>query len=136
MPSCAVVSARCLRILLVEDEAIIAELFAETLLADGHQVEVAGDGEEALARFEAAEAQGRPYDIVVTDVRMPRMDGVTLAHRLRGGHPDLPVVVVSGYASVEQLTGLAAEPPPPITFLAKPVKLARLRSAVLSATAH
>jgi CheY-like chemotaxis protein len=125
-----------LRVLLVEDEAVIAELFAESLLADGHHVAIATDGQEALTLFEEAEAGGRPYDIVVTDVRMPRMDGVTLARRLRGQHPDLPVVVVSGYAPAEQLSGLAAVKNAPVVILPKPVKLSRLRSAVLSATQH
>lgn len=133
MPSDVAIIETTRRVLLVEDEAIVAELFAESLLDDGYDVAVAGDGVEALALFEEAEATGQPYDVVVTDIRMPRMDGVTLARRLRGGHPELPMVVVSGYAPAEQLVGLAAEKNAPMTILAKPVKLSRLRSAVRSA---
>jgi CheY-like chemotaxis protein len=136
MPSDGAALEAGLRILVVEDEALIAELFAESLVADGHEVAIASDGEEALSLFGEAEAIGRPYEIVVTDVRMPRMDGVTLAHRLRDEHPGLPVVVVSGYASAEQLRALAEEKTAPVTILAKPVRLSRLRSAVLSATGH
>ena len=124
------------RVLLVEDEEMIAELFTETLLADGHDVAVASDGEEALELFNAAEAGGRPYDIVVTDVRMPRMDGLTLARSLRRDHPELPVVLVSGYAPVDQLAALAETRQAPVVVLSKPVNLSRLRSAVLSATHH
>lgn len=125
-----------LRVLLVEDEVMIAELFAETLLSDGHDVAIAGDGQEALELFDAAEAGGRPYDIVVTDIRMPRMDGVTLARSLRHGHPELPVVVVSGYAPAEQLSALVQARQAPVVVLPKPVNLSRLRSAVLAATHH
>lgn len=123
-------------VLLVEDEPLIAELFAETLIGDGHEVEVARDGQEALASFGEAEAAGHPYDIVVTDVRMPRMDGVTLTNRLRADHPDLPVVVVSGYAPAEQLRTLATRERAPLVVLPKPVSLTRLRTAVRWATRH
>ncbi len=125
-----------LHVLLVEDEQLIAELFAEELLADGHDVAIAGDGQEALTRFVEAEAAGTPYDVVVTDVRMPRMDGVTLTRRLRARHPDLPVVVVSGYATPEQFSALSAREQAPVVVLPKPVSLARLRSAVRWATRH
>ena len=124
------------RVLLVEDEVMIAELFAETLISDGHDVAIATDGQEALELFDAAEASGRPYDIVVTDVRMPRMDGVTLARSLRHHHPELPVVVVSGYAPADQLSALAKARHAPVVVLPKPVNLSRLRSAVLDATHH
>jgi CheY-like chemotaxis protein len=125
-----------LRVLLVEDEELIAELFAETLSADGHDVAVAGDGQEALQLFAAAEATGEAFDIVVTDVRMPRMDGVTLTNRLRTAHPELPVVVVSGYASSEQISALSRHEHGPVVVLPKPVNLTRLCTAVRSATRH
>ncbi len=136
MPSGKVCAGRGLHILLVEDEELIAELFAETLTADGHDVSVARDGQAALDLFVRAEAVGRPYDIVVTDVRMPRMDGVTLTRRLRAAHPELPVVVVSGYASPEQLSALTGAASAPVVLLPKPVSLSRLRTAVRGATRH
>jgi CheY-like chemotaxis protein len=136
MPSVAAQAESALRVLLVEDEQLIAELFAETLSADGHDVAVANDGQEALALFAEAEATGQPYDIVVTDVRMPRMDGVTLTNRLRLDHPELPVVVVSGYAPAEQLSELAGREHAPVVVLPKPVNLSRLRTAVRWATRH
>lgn len=136
MPSDIAVLEDCLRVLLVEDESVIAELFAESLSAEGYSVEVAGDGEQALTLFEEAEANGHPYDVVVTDVRMPRMDGVTLAHRLRDHNPGLPLVVVSGYAPDDQLQRLVADRDGPLTILAKPVRLSRLQSAVRSAIRH
>ena len=136
MPSDFAPAIAGLRVLLVEDEQLIAELFAETLLADGHDVAVACDGQEALSLFAEAEATGHPYDILVTDVRMPRMDGVTLTNRLRVDHPELPVVVVSGYAPAEQLSALTERAHAPLIVLSKPVNLSRLRNAVRSATRH
>ena len=126
-----------LRVLLVEDEALIAELFAEALSGEGYDVVVARDGQEALRLFTAAEAGGRAFDIVVTDVRMPRMDGVTLTNRLRSAHPDLPVVLITGYASAEQLSALPKRgQDDEIVVLPKPVDLARLCTVVRSAARH
>lgn len=136
MSSGEVQADRGLHILLVEDEPLIAELFADTLMTDGHDVSVAGDGQEALDLFAEADAVGHPYDLLVTDVRMPRMDGVALTRRLRAAQPDLPVVVVSGYASPEQLSTLATTERAPIVLLPKPVSLSRLRTAVRGATRH
>lgn len=121
-----------LHVLLAEDEAPLAELFSETLSAEGHDVAIAVDGQEALKLFVAAEASGHAFDIIVTDVRMPRMDGVTLANRLRSAHPDLPVVIVTGYASPEQLSALSQRKPGKIMVLPKPVDLSRLCTAVAS----
>lgn len=125
-----------LRVLLVEDEELVAELFAEALLDDGHEVVIAGDGEEALDLFHEAKNQGRPYDIVVTDMRMPRMDGMTLTVRLRRERPKLPVVVVSGYAPPEQFIALTSRNEGPLVLLSKPVSLSRLRTEVRRAAAH
>ncbi|MEO9191680.1 MAG: response regulator [Acetobacteraceae bacterium] len=136
MPSGKVRADRGLHVLLVEDEQLIAELFAETLAEDGHEVSIAGDGREALDLFAEAEAIGRPYDLVVTDVRMPRMDGVTLTRQLRATRPELPVIVVSGYASPEQFSALASSENAPVVLLPKPVSLSRLRTAVRGATRH
>lgn len=130
------VSALSLHVLLVEDEELVAELFADTLEEDGHEVVVARDGQEALGLFSEAEATGHPYDVVVTDVRMPRMDGVTLTNRLLVDHPNLPVVVVSGYAPYEQLASLATRERTPVVILPKPVSLTRLRNTVRGAVRH
>lgn len=136
MPSGKVRAEQGLHVLLVEDEQLIAELFAETLAEDGHEVSIAADGREALDLFAEAEAFGRPYDLVVTDVRMPRMDGVTLTRRLRATRPELPVIVVSGYASPEQFSALPSSENAPVVLLPKPVSLARLRTAVRGANRH
>jgi CheY-like chemotaxis protein len=82
-------------LLLVEDEDGVRELIHEWLADHGYEVLVAADGPEALA---LAEARGRPIDLLVADVVMPKMGGPALAKRLLSRQPSLKVVFISGYA--------------------------------------
>ena len=83
------------RILLVEDERVVATMAAAVLRRQGYSVEVAGNGVEALEAW--ARADGR-FDLLVTDVVMPQMGGGELAARLWDVRPDLRVVFMSGYS--------------------------------------
>ncbi|MFH1060932.1 MAG: HD domain-containing phosphohydrolase [Pseudomonadota bacterium] len=86
-----------LRILLVDDEPNIREALAEYLMAiNSHQVVTAGSGEEALAVF-APDA----YDCAFLDLKMPGMSGVEPLARLRGVDPKLPVVIMTGFPSLD-----------------------------------
>ncbi|UEM01637.1 response regulator [Skermanella rosea] len=97
-------------VLLAEDEALIALMFQDALEGEGHRVTVARDGIEAL------EADARdPAEALVTDLAMPRMGGRELLDRLRERRPDLPAVVVTGYAGEVHLGA------PMTVLLAKPV---------------
>src|SRR5215469_6752646 len=86
------------RVLLVEDDASLAQMYRVKLERDGYTVEVAGDGEEALARL----VDPLP-DLIFLDVRLPRMDGLTFLERLRASHrtQNVPVVIVSNYSEEE-----------------------------------
>ena len=81
------------RILVVEDEAEIAQMVAEILGRDGHEVILAGSGREALARLE-----GAPVDLIISDLRMPDLDGPGLHGELTARSPALArrVVFVTG----------------------------------------
>jgi CheY-like chemotaxis protein len=83
------------RVLLAEDEALIALSLADLLEAEGHDVVVAPDGAEAL---DAARGLGDALGALVTDLNMPRMGGEDLIRALRAERPGLPVVVVTGSA--------------------------------------
>ena len=97
-------------ILLVEDEVLVSILFRSILEAEGHRVTVAADGVAGL------EADARdPADAVVTDFRMPRMNGGEMLARLRQRRPGLPAIVVTGYAGEVNVLG------PLTSVLAKPV---------------
>jgi signal transduction histidine kinase/ActR/RegA family two-component response regulator len=84
---------RPLTILLVEDEDIVRLGTAEMIRDLGHTVSEARNGAEALAML----ADGLIVDAVVTDYKMPRMNGAELARRLHQSHPDLPILIITGY---------------------------------------
>src|SRR5215203_552618 len=83
------------RVLLAEDEVLIALSLADLLEAEGHEVVLAADGAEAL---DAARRLGNALGALVTDLNMPRMGGEDLIRAVRAERPSLPVVVVTGSA--------------------------------------
>src|SRR5918998_6176059 len=83
------------RVLVAEDEALIALSLADLLEAEGYDVTLAPDGADAL---EAARRMGDALDVLVTDLNMPRLGGEALIRELRAERPGLPVVVVTGSA--------------------------------------
>ncbi len=83
-----------LRILLAEDDALVGLAAEDVLREAGHEVTLARDGAAALALAR----RGDPFDVLVTDLSMPRLDGAALVRRLRAERPSLPVVAVTGYA--------------------------------------
>ncbi len=84
------------RVLLVEDEVNMARTLAKNLERAGYRVECAPHGEAALARL--AEA---PFDIVLTDLKMPVMDGMALLRAMHARHFASAVVVLTGYGTIE-----------------------------------
>jgi two-component system cell cycle sensor histidine kinase/response regulator CckA len=108
------------RVLLVDDEASVRRFASRVLTEEGYIVEEASDGAEALDRVR----DGRPrVDVVVSDVVMPRLNGVELALALNALHPTLPVILISGYAT-GQLEGMGIATP--CGILGKPFSGERL----------
>jgi diguanylate cyclase (GGDEF)-like protein len=83
------------RILVVDDERFFQELFRELLQAAGHQVRAVASGEEALARLSEEH-----FDVLLTDVVMPGIDGVTLVREAKKRDPDLEAVAITGHDDV------------------------------------
>ena len=83
-------------ILVVDDELSIREAFYDWLKQDGYEVETAADGLEALAKVKE-----RHYDIMLIDVKMPNMDGITLLKRLKEEDPDTAVVMMTAYGAIQ-----------------------------------
>jgi two-component system cell cycle sensor histidine kinase/response regulator CckA len=110
-------------VLLVDDEAPLRRLAERALRRAGHEVVVAEDAESALALLEDGLVPGQ----LVSDVAMPGMDGVELAHAMRVRLPGLPVLLVSGYAHSTVDAGLAEHG---FRFLSKPYGPAELVAAV------
>ena len=122
-PTAASPPAAAGRLVLVEDEDPLRRLAERVLSRAGHQVIAADCAESAVAQLEAAP---RPA-LLVSDVAMPGMDGVALARALRQRWPDLPVVLVSGYAETALQADMAGEG---FHFLAKPYAPAELLAAL------
>src|SRR4029450_3229772 len=83
-------------LLVVDDDQVARELLAETLAREGYRVRVADGGEEAL-RLAGAE----PFDMALVDLRMPDLDGLGVLKQLAMIQPDLPVVILTAFATVE-----------------------------------
>ena len=82
------------RVLVVDDDPVVGKSFERVLSPKGYAVIAAADGAEALDKL----ARER-YDVVFTDIRMPDMDGLEVAQRIKAANPWLPVVIVTGYGS-------------------------------------
>ena len=84
------------RILIVEDDPRLAATLQRVLLAEGHDVEAAGDGNEALRR-----ARDRPFDLVVLDIMLPGLDGISVCKRLRATGP-IPILLLTALGGTEE----------------------------------
>jgi len=113
------------RVLLVEDQTMVREVVAEMLRDAGYDVMLAADAEEALSLY-ASEG----VDVLISDVVMPRMRGTELAERIHRRHPDVRIVLTSGYAE----DGVARdEIKTPFAFVQKPFTVRELTSAIATA---
>jgi len=118
------------RILIADDEEAIRSLTARALRQDGHAVATANDGAEAL---DLLVREGGAFELLLTDIRMPVMDGIALALAAARDHPALTILLMTGYADQrERAHGLEALIHDVIT---KPFSLATIRSAVNTALA-
>ena len=115
------------RALVVDDEEGVRSFVAESLERDGHDVVQAADGKAALAA-----AREEPFDVVITDLRMPEMDGMTLVRTLRTEQPDVELVVLTAFGEVA--TAVEAMKLGVLDYLQKPLQSPRaVRELVLRA---
>jgi two-component system cell cycle sensor histidine kinase/response regulator CckA len=115
-------------ILLVEDEAMVRAVAERALTRQGYKVVTAGNGEEALECLEAGEI----FDLLISDVVMPTMDGPTLVRHARAKYPDLPILFMSGYAEEQLRKSIDIER---VAFLPKPFSVQQLAEAARTALA-
>lgn len=113
------------KILVAEDDDGVRLLTARALRLDGHEVDVAEDGVEALEML--VEANG-DYDLVLSDIRMPAMTGIELAHAVNAAFPNLTVLLMTGYAeqreAADDLVAIIAG------VVDKPFTIAQMRARV------
>ena len=83
-------------ILVVDDELLIRDLLYDFFQQQGWSISVAENGEKALEIL-----RSRKIDLLLTDIKMPQMDGLSLTSKVRAMYPEIPVVLMTGYPSVE-----------------------------------
>ena len=112
-----------LRVLAVDDQPLPLQVVAGYLAADGHTVETATNGQDALKRFQAGE-----FDVVITDRAMPEMNGDRLAAMIKEKTPEIPVILLTGFGDIilakDESVGNVA------VIVSKPITLAALREAL------
>lgn len=113
------------RILIAEDDAGVRHLVSRALGLEGHDVTLAEDGELALETLIAADGG---FDFVLSDIRMPAMTGIELAHEIAASWPELPVLLMTGFAeqmeAAEELTAIIEG------VVEKPFSIAEIRREV------
>ena len=118
------------KILIVDDDESVRGFTARAIAACGHAVETAEDGDLGLASIRGA---GGGYDLVLSDIRMPAMDGIEMAKRAAGEFPGLKILLMTGYA--EQRERAADLERVVIDVVAKPFTLNEIRARVQQAIA-
>lgn len=117
------------RILIVDDDAVVLRTLADVLIADGHLVVATNGGQQGIDAFKDALTGSEPFDVVVTDLGMPYIDGNQVAAAIKSLSPTTPVILFSGWG---QRLASEKELPPHINYiLSKPPKLRDLRLALI-----
>jgi len=106
-------------ILIIDDDKAIRKTLTEILRYEGYKVDEAADGEEGLRKFSST-----AYDLVLCDVKMPKMDGIEFLEKSKLINPDVPIIVISGHGNIE--TAVEAVKKGAFDFISKPPDLNRL----------
>lgn len=126
-------STSTFHILCIDDEPLLRELLKEALEYSNHRVDVADGGQAGLDAFEAARHRGEPFDVVITDLGMPHVDGRQVADRIKTDSPQTPVIMLTGWR--EMLSDQDEGRPRVDAVLGKPPRLTELTSALAKVTA-
>ena len=124
---------RSLRILIVDDDPAVIESLYRTLQDEGHDVSVAQGGQAGIDIFQRQQQTARPFEIVITDLGMPYIDGRQVAEAVRNAAPDTPIILLTGWG---QKSVAESEHIPQVDrLLGKPPRLSELRAALADLTA-
>ena len=107
------------QILIIDDERAIRKTLGEILSYEGYKVEEAADGEEGIRL-----ALEKTFDVILCDIKMPKMDGLEVLEKLKEQKPDIPVIMISGHGTIE--TAVEAVKKGAFDYIAKPPDLNRL----------
>jgi signal transduction histidine kinase len=126
------VPAPGLRILIVDDDPVLRDSLGNTLGDEGHRVTLADGGQEGIDLFRNAQQGAEPFDVVLTDLGMPYVDGRQVAAAVRAIAPQTPIILLTGWG---QQAGAEHEVPQVNRVLGKPPRLRELRAALVELTA-
>jgi signal transduction histidine kinase/ActR/RegA family two-component response regulator/HAMP domain-containing protein len=117
-----------LQILCIDDEPLLRDLLKEMLERDGHAVEVSDGGQSGLEAFRSATRRGKPFDVVITDLGMPYVDGRQVARLLKQEAPAVPVVMLTGWGAFMKEEG--SSPTQVDAVLSKPPRSREIRETL------
>lgn len=113
-------------ILIIDDEKSIRKTLHEILVFEGYKIDEAADGEEGFKKFQSA-----AYDLVLCDIKMPKMDGLEFLVKATSINPDVPIIMISGHGNIE--TAVEAVKNGAYDFISKPPDLNRLLITIRNA---
>lgn len=114
-------------ILIIDDEKAIRKTLTEILVFEGHKIEEAADGEEGLKKFTE-----KTYDVVLCDIKMPKMDGIEFLEKAKQANPDVPIIMISGHGNID--TAVDAVKKGAYDYISKPPDLNRLLITIRNAS--
>lgn len=113
-------------ILIIDDEKAIRKTLSEILSFEGYKIEEAADGEEGLKKF-----REKNYDLVLCDIKMPKVDGIEFLQKAGETNPDIPIIMISGHGNIE--TAVEAVKKGAYDYISKPPDLNRLLITIRNA---
>lgn len=113
-------------ILLIDDERAIRKTLGEILIYEGYKLDEAVDGEDGLKKFKE-----KTYDLVLCDIKMPKLDGIEFLEKARAINPDVPIIMISGHGTIE--TAVEAVKKGAYDYISKPPDLNRLLITIRNA---
>lgn len=113
-------------ILVIDDEKAIRKTLTEILSFEGYKIEEASDGEEGLKKFKE-----KNYDLVLCDIKMPKLDGIEFLQKAGEANPDVPIIMISGHGNIE--TAVEAVKKGAFDYISKPPDLNRLLITIRNA---
>lgn len=118
-----------LKILYIDDELPVTALVRDILSADNHTVVIANDGETGIRLFNEHVKAGKPFDLIITDFVMPKMDGGKVASVIKSISPEIPIILLTGWDLPENRLGKNVD-----LMLRKPVFPEELKDAIVKVT--
>ncbi len=113
-------------ILIIDDEKAIRKTLTEILSFEGYKLDEASDGEEGLKKFKE-----KTYDLVLCDIKMPKLDGIEFLQKAGEINPDIPIIMISGHGNIE--TAVEAVKKGAYDYISKPPDLNRLLITIRNA---